>query len=174
MEQIQIIAEGVHFEVEKEILMQVPYFEALISRWSEHDVIQIEQSSKVFQEILYLLEEPYYCFPEEYVDELDYYGIAPPIQRLYENILSKTVKKLVRNESCDVVAPYIAERCLRLYKGDKYMFHSGDGLWKRNNDDLVFEIKTQLRKIIEYLPPNKNGLLRSYAHLNFMSFLKWK
>lgn len=170
---VQLKVDSVYFEVERETLLKTPYFEALLTRWSTNEV-QIEQSPEVFQKILYLLEEPYYCFPETHFQELDYYGILPPIKPLYRTTFQSTVKKLSESDGIkpeNIIAQYIAERCFLYSQGNKYRYSSVERLWTLDfeSNEIYYEIEQLLEPIKEYFRQNLATSL--YRKLECMTFV---
>lgn len=138
---IQLNVGGQHFKTTREILIQSPYFEALLNRWSDQSgQLTLDEDPKVFREFLALLEEPYYSFPEEQLATLDYYQIEPPLKRLYQTTFSMALQQH------ELIVPYLAERTLLRHKERLYYYNSEKEYWSPFHQESFRE---EIRKAAE-------------------------
>jgi len=68
---------GCHFEVQKDILFKIPYFENMIndSGGSLNEVIFVARPSHIFKHILAYMIDPLYPYPKKNEFELKFYGV---------------------------------------------------------------------------------------------------
>jgi hypothetical protein len=97
MSQIILNVGGTLFYPSKEVLMQSGYFRALFERWSGETTTHIvNRPGIVFSHVLALLYDAEYRYPEEHLQELEYYAID--IEPNIEPSSSTLIKKLDKYE----------------------------------------------------------------------------
>ncbi len=77
---------GQHYEINKNILMQIPYFHDMfdVCDNDETKVIPVMRSPRIFRHIIEFLIDQYYPFPAKYAYKLDFYGIIYDKTKLYD------------------------------------------------------------------------------------------
>ena len=92
-ERIKINVGGTIFETIEETVLLSGYFRSLLSRWHDDPTKTpfIDRSSIAFDHVLSLLRNPSYPYPEEYLDELEFYciDIKPIVKKSNNSILAR-------------------------------------------------------------------------------------
>jgi len=80
---------GQTFEVNKNVLMKIPYFHDMFDMCDNTcditcGVIFVNRPSHIFKHVLALTIDPLYPYPAKYAFELDFYGICYDKNQLYD------------------------------------------------------------------------------------------
>ena len=114
MATIKLNVGGTVFETTKDSLKNSTYLTSFVERWTKpNEVIFIDRSPETFKHVISLLRDFNYPFPDEYLYELDFYGIKytdtpreNKMDKLFDMIdgMQKKLDKLI-------VAPHKCTNC---------------------------------------------------------------
>lgn len=93
---IKINVRGTIFEIEKDVLLNIPYFKNLYDACENTDIPYVSRSPYSFDAIITYITDLKYQLPEEYIYDLDFYGIAIDEKRINKKIsqLDEEIKKI--------------------------------------------------------------------------------
>lgn len=90
---LKVNLRGTIFEIEKDILLTIPYFNNLLKDCQSDGLLYVNRSPYSFDAVISYVTDIKYKIPEEYVYDLDFYDIVIDEKRV--NRLSKSVSDIL-------------------------------------------------------------------------------
>lgn len=93
---LKVNLRGTIFEIEKDILLKIPYFNNLYKDCENNDILYVNRSPYSFDAVINYITDVQYKIPEEYVYDLDFYDIVIDEKRV--NRLSKSITDILSSQ----------------------------------------------------------------------------
>lgn len=153
---IKLNVRGMIFEIERNVLLSIPYFKHLYETCEDNTIPYINRSPYSFDAIITYITDLEYKIPEEYVYDLNFYDIVIDKKRINSKFteITKNVNMVVSNQETinNILISQIAKNINKIISNQEtvnniLISHSNE-LLKLNNK--IDKINYGLKDIISY------------------------